>query len=264
MTQPKHSHRQPWSKDSIRVLALSWIFFASLGSGLGWAFLDMFKRTASVMVVPFVIGLIVGSSLFVWSFFPSTPRRVWLWAVIAGTTTVPALEFVLGVVSFAYFFAPPTPTEIRVAQWSCVALATIIWVTVDLHLMRKRLASTRYVEREFIELDEYVAMRWDRKTNLESSPSAGESRLARVWRRGGPVLAAALAPLAGAGYGMSRFIDSTSGQQGTLLVLAVLGAPLFIYILSRTICGIYVNIWLVCGIERRTRKPVCFDHMPSS
>lgn len=118
------------------------------------------------------------------------------------------------------------------------------------------------MEREFVEFDDHVALRWDRGTNIDPPPISDGTLLGRVWNRHGLKLFLALAPLSGAGYAMSRLLDQAGGIEALLLVLAALGLPFSMFMVSKLVCGIYLNIYKVWQVERKTGKPVLFDHIP--
>ena len=64
------------------------------------------------------------------------------------------------------------------------------------------------------------------------------------------------------GTAMSRLLEHAGGDEAVLLVLTLLSVPLCIAIFSKLVCSAYLNIWKVWQVERKTGKPVVFDHVP--
>lgn len=60
-------------------------------------------------------------------------------------------------------------------------------------------------------------------------------------------------------YPIQRLLTDTGGMSAVLLLLAVLGLPLTIYILGRLTCGAYLWVYKVWQMERQYGKPVVFD-----
>ncbi|NMF91616.1 hypothetical protein [Aromatoleum petrolei] len=145
-------------------------------------------------------------------------------------------------------------------QWGAIVFAGTLWCWLDLRDLRRRVTAKGYVEHEFIEFEDHVALRSECKTNLDAPPVTDKTLLGRLWHRHGTQLFVAIAPLASAGYAISRVADSTGGIEAVLLVLAVLGLPLLLWFFSKVVCGFYLHVYLVYQIERRSGKPVLLQN----
>ena len=248
-----------WKTLSIGVAGLGG--FSAFGS---WAIYGNLKLESSVPMM--FVGLGIGSGLlfFVLSYSNIRILSVTRWALIMGLAAVLPFFMSFGFMGFAYFLLLPHPPETRLLQWTAILFATGLWCWIDLKGLRERVIKKRYIEREFTEHDDHVALRWERKTDLEAPPISDKTFLGRLWKQHGYKLALMLAPLSGAGYAMSRLLDRAGGIEAVLLVLAMLGLPLCIWGFSKLVCGFYLNVYLVRQIERRTGKPVLFDHVPDA
>ena len=168
-----------------------------------------------------------------------------------------------GLMAAGYFVLFPQTPLVSALQYLAIAFAAAVWIGIDLQGLRKRVAAKRYMEREFIEFDDHVELRWERKTDIEAPPVSNATLLGRLWNQHGWKIAVLIAPLSGAGYAMSRLLEHAGGDEAVWLVLAVLGMPLCIATLSKLVGGAYLNVYKVLQVERRTGKPVLFDHIPA-
>lgn len=211
----------------------------------------------------FVIGLCSGPVWFGLSKIVKSPRRV-LWHVtLCSALAVPPVVAMFGLMTAGYFVLFSQTSLVRALQYLAIAFAAAVWIGIDLQGLRKRVVATRYMEREFIEFDDHVELRWERKTDIEAPPVSNTTLLGRLWNQHGWKIVVVIAPLPGAGYAMSRLLERAGGDEAVWLVLAVLGMPLCIATLSKLVCGAYLNVYKVLHVERRTGKPVLFDHIPA-
>jgi hypothetical protein len=236
-----------------------------MGGGLLWALppglIEQFDSERTGKTV-FMIGVAAGAFWYVCSILLPTPRRVLVYSSCLSVLSLPLLVVFPGFMAAGFFILVPQPHWIQLLQRTALLFATFVWVTIDFQGFLKVLATKRYVEREFIEFDDHIEMRWERKTNIEPPPISDATLLGRLWNRHGLKLLLAIAPLSGAGYATSRLLMHAGGDEAVLLFLAVLGVPLCIAIFSKVVCTGYLNIYKVLQMELKTGKPVIFDHIP--
>ena len=247
-----------------KVLAWLWFFFGIFSALVAWAIYGNLQLKSAVPKAFATLGTFGGVLFLALGYRQLAIFRVtrWALAMAAGMSPPPFLFFGFG--SLAYFLLLPHPPETHFLQWTAILFATALWCWIDLKGLRERIIKKRYIEREFTEHDDHVTLRWERKTDLEAPPVSDKTFLGRLWKQHGYKLALVLGPLSGAGYAMSRLFDRAGGIDAVLLVLSMLGLPLCIWGFSKLVCGFYLNIYLVRQIERRTGKPVLFDHVPDA
>ena len=61
------------------------------------------------------------------------------------------------------------------------------------------------------------------------------------------------------GYPIQRLLSNAGGDSAVLLVLAILGLPITIYMFGRMTCGTYLWIYKVWQLEKQHGKPVVFE-----
>ena len=259
----KGGRRHPYTPSLIRSIGLTWLLFGSFCAFGSWAFLDSLGYQSTYALLVLVVGLIVGLILVLIAALLHTPKRVVCWATLTGMLIAPPALSLFGIGGLGYFILVRHAPLVQTLQWLAITFAAVLWIAIDLRSLRRRIAANRYMEREFIEFDDRVEMRWERKTDIETSPITEATLLGRLWNRHGFKIIVAIAPLSSAGYATSRLLDEAGGPEAVLLVLAVLGMPLCIYLLSQLACGAYLNVYKVLQVERRTGKPVLFDHIPA-
>ncbi len=250
----------------LEVCSWGWPVGVGLLAGLIWHVVTGLGGSAPIRRVAaffFLVGLAAGPVWYICSKIAKTPRRVIRYVVFRAVLVLPLAGVAFGFVGAGYFILIPQPPVIRAVQCLAVAFGAALWIGIDLYDLRKRIIAKRYMEREFIEFDDHVEMRWERKTDIEAPPISNATLLGRVWHRHGLKLLLAIAPLSGAGYAMSRLLEHAGGDEAVLLFLAVLGVPVCIALLSKLVCGAYLNVYKVLQVERRTGKPVLFDHIPA-
>lgn len=100
-----------------------------------------------------------------------------------------------------------------------------------------------------------ILVRQPLKTNLDPPPISEHTPLGKLYHGVGPYLVMGI-PMA---YPIQRLLSDTGGMSAVLLLLAILGLPLTIYILGRLACGAYLWVYRVRQMERQHGKPVVFD-----
>jgi hypothetical protein len=244
------------------MLGAMWIAFG-LASALGsWAFLDSLGKNLAYPIIVLILGVLGGLLLILVSKQLKTPRRVFLWAALVGALIAPPILSLLGFAGFAFILLTPGGTISRELFWSCATIGTCLWISIDLRDLRARINATRYIEREFAEFEDRIEMRWERKTNIAALATSHATFLGRLWNLYGFKILIAIAPFSAAGYATSRLLQHAGCPYGVLLLLAALGAPLSIWVVSQLVCGAYLNIYKIWQMEQKTGKHVVFDHIP--
>ena len=161
----------------------------------------------------FVLGLCSGPVWFVLSKVVKSPRRVLWHATLCSALAVPPIVATFGLMTAGYFALFSQTSLVRALQYLAIAFAAAVWISIDLQGLRKRVVAKRYMEREFIEFDDHVELRWERKTDIEAPPISNASLLGRLWNQHGWKIAVLIAPLSGAGYAMSRLLERAGGDE---------------------------------------------------
>lgn len=254
--------RTSLTKETFQIFANSWIGLGSFAAFGSWAIYGFLGQESIVPSMLLTIGLIGGVILYGLGRFVHTPDRVIWWAIGLGSIAFPPFLLSFGLLSFSFFLLIQQPFFVQCLQLCAICFAVIIWIGIDLKNLEQRLIDKQYIEREFIEYDDRVVLRWERKTDIEAPAISESTFLGKVWKRHGLKLILSLAPLSGAGYACARLLDRVGGIEITLLVIAMLGLPLCIFIFSKLACGFYLNVYKVWQIERKTGKFVLFDNVP--
>ena len=98
-------------------------------------------------------------------------------------------------------------------------------------------------------------MRLPSQISLDAPPVTNKSFWGRIYNKFGPYLFL-LIPFA---YPIQKLISDENGVFGVSILLAILGAPLTIYMLGRLTCGAYLYVYKVWELEHKYGKPVMFD-----
>lgn len=253
--------RHAFDSDRCKTFALGWLFLGLFSAFGAWAIhegLGIESRTPFILAVA---GLAGGISFLTLSYVNLNIRRALTWAVATGFAGVTPILVFFGMIGFSYFILIPQSFEVRLLQWTAIFFAGGLWSWIDVHGTRQRVIRRRYIEREFSESVDQITLRWERKTDLEAPPISSKTALGGLWNQHGAKLFMTLAPLSSAGYAISRIADATGGAEAVLLLLALLGLPITLWGISKLASGIYLNVYLVWEVERRTGKPVLFDVM---
>ncbi|WP_157353614.1 hypothetical protein [Aromatoleum toluclasticum] len=257
------SHRRPaFDADRCKIFAWSWIFLGLFSAFGAWAIHDSLGIASDAPTIFAGSGIAGGISFLALSHVKLRIRRALTWAIAIGFASATPVLVLFGFMGFAYFILIPQPFEVRLLQWTAIFFAGGLWSWIDLNGTRRRVTKKHYIEREFAESTDHVTLRWERKTDLETPSISSNTMLGRLWNSHGAKIVMALAPLASAGYAISRIADAAGGAEAVLLLLTFLGLPISLWGISKLVSGIYLNIYLVWQVERKTGKPVLFDLIP--
>lgn len=158
------------------------------------------------------------------------------------------------VCAMALSYLAAVPESVRPWLWLLMLSMTALWCLVSLSGYKQRVVDRRFIEREFSIEETRIVVRQPFKTDLDPKPISEHTFLGRLYHRFGPYLVFGV-PLA---YPLQRLVTDTAGGGATLLLLAVFGFPLMLYILGRMTCGAYLWIYRVWQMERQHGKPVVF------
>lgn len=140
-----------------------------------------------------------------------------------------------------------------------IAATTAIWCLKSLSDYKQRVIKRRFIEREFSIEETRIVVRQPFKTDLDPPPISEHTFFGKLYHRFGPYLVMAI-PM---GYPIQRLLSNTGGDSAVLLILALLGLPITIYMFGRMTCGAYLWIFKVWQLEKQHGKPVVFEVIPS-
>lgn len=160
---------------------------------------------------------------------------------------------VFGAISLSYLAAAPEAS--RPWLWALIAVGAALWCWRALAAYRMRVIERRFIEREFSIEDTRIVVRQPTKTDLDPPAISEYTLFGKLYHGLGPYLIFVI-PLA---YPLQRLLTDTAGSAATLLLLAILGCPVTIYLLGRLTCGAYLWVYKVWQLERQHGKPVVFE-----
>lgn len=252
-------------RELLALCSWGWPFGVGLvGGGVMWVSpaAQFGPAIPSLGGIIFFVGVLSGPVWFVLSRFAPEPRRVILRSALVALLLIPFVAVIFGFMSIAYFIAVPRSFTALCLQLGGIAAASAAWIYRDVRALARAVVQKKYVEREFDELDDHVTMCWTCRTDVFSRPAEAKTNwLDQLWARYGDKFLIAIAPLAGAGYAIARLLDRGGGLDAVLLVMATLGIPFCVAMLSQLARATYLNIYVVRQVERRSGKKVFFDHV---
>lgn len=254
--------RHAFDSDRCKIFASGWIFLGLFSAFGALAIHDGLGIESRAPIILAGSGIAGGISFFALSYVNLKIRRELTWALAIGFASATPILVLFGLMGFAYFILIPQPFEVRLLQWTAIFFAGGLWGWIDVRGTRERVIKKRYVQREFSAAANHIALRWERKTDIDAPPISSHTTLGRLWNQHGANLFMALPPLSSAGYAISRIADAAGGAEAVLLLLTLLGLPITLWGISKLASGIYLNVYLVWQVERRTGRPVLFDLIP--
>ena len=241
----------------LRVSAVGWLLFVGLASAFMYMVSVEYGAPAWLWKTGLSAALGMGTLLLLASMLcKSAPLSVLLRIVFAGVMLVPILTL-FGALGLSYLVA--TPEASRPWLWLLIALTTVLWCLKALTGYRQRVIERRFIEREFSIEETRIVVRQPFKTDLDPPPISEHTFFGKLYHRFGPYLMMAI-PM---GYPIQRLLSNTGGDSAVLLILALLGLPITIYMFGRMTCGAYLWIFKVWQLEKQHGKPVVFEVIPS-
>ena len=237
----------------LRVSAVGWLLFVGLASALMYVVNIEYGAPAWLWQTGLSAALVMGTLLLLASMLcESAPLSVLLRIVFAGVMLVPILTL-FGTLGLSYL---AVASEVaRPWLWLLIAATTVLWCLKALTGYKQRVIERRFIEREFSIEETRIVVRQPLKTDLDPPPISEHTFFGKLYHRFGPYLVMAI-PM---GYPIQRLLSNTGGDSAVLLVLAILGLPITIYMLGRMTCGAYLWIYRVWQLERQYGKPVVFE-----
>ncbi len=186
-------------------------------------------------------------ALFLIGKLTPAPTRVLAYVFIIGTFGfVPLVAGLLLPITTLLLLMPATsPWALMLAVSAAVSS---FWINLEVRKLSAKIVQSKYLEREFIVQADAVYVNRAPQTELDTTRT-GKEAIAR-W------IAAALALSALLGYAMQNMIVGQDRVPSTVLILAILGTPLAIYVLCRMACDAYLWIYTVWKLERQHGKHV--------
>jgi hypothetical protein len=165
-----------------------------------------------------------------------------------------SLLFMTGGIGFAFLLAPDISLRSKSLALAIFLGAAVLWCNMAMSSFKRRIEERRFLEREFSIHATKIVLRHPVQTDLDASHVRDTTLAGKLYHRAGPYLVMGI-PMA---YPIQRLLTDTGGMAAVLLLLAVLGLPLTIYILGRLTCGAYLWVYKVWQMERQYGKPVVF------
>lgn len=255
--------KTPITGYTLRQLAGTWAAGFGFAAFLTWAIQGLLKQESHAPSALLLIGgtavlALVATSLFEFN-GPSSAK--W-WAICIGLLTAPPLFFLLGYPGLAYFVFVGNSTEVKIVQWTCIAISTTLWIYTDVTQLRKWLINDGALERALTYNNGQAFLPWDGKIDL-TSPSRPLGN-GSFWLRHGYKFIAVALSLSQAGYAIARLLDASVGIKGILLAMTSLGLPLLLFMASKLARSAYFYVFVLSQIEKRTGHPVEFSGMPTT
>lgn len=232
----------------------AWLIFGGLVSAFLYividdAGLDSFAASLSTGLTLSVSLFLFLSSLFFYLSKKKPP--LYVERLLRGIGLFFVVYF-FGILGLAFMLVMPAYQVPDI--WGVIVFAAIAWCWIALSDYKKIILDRRFIEREFLIEVDRIVVRQPIKTSLDPAPVSDRSFFGKLYHRFGPYLVIGI-PLA---YPIQSLLSNTGGISAVLLLLAVLGFPLTLYILGRLTCGAYLWVYKVWQLERQHGKPVVF------
>lgn len=240
----------------LKLSSLSWLLCGGLLAFFGW----MFVSEAGVnTLLPGVIGIFSAlMALALWLFSlvrMNLCRRVNVCAILFFILWLPII-LLFAWAAFALFILPTIDRELqRQIQWILVGSA-ILWWTLQVALVRKRITKRRFLEKELFFDDDKIVFRRPPKTSLDAEPVSDKTFLGKFAYKIIPFALIVLVPLT---FPLQRLAFGMGGFTGQLVFLSIFGAPLMIWVIGWFLSRAYLYLYVVSKLERQHGKPVVFS-----
>lgn len=238
----------------LRACSAGWLFFVGISAGFTYLLHHQAGIPSWIWQVEISAAVVGAAAFFLASLIlkdTANPKMI-VRALVAGTGFSPVLVLLL---SASLAFLATTSGATRAWLWFGVAVAMIVWCVKSVYEHRQRIIQKRFIEREFSIEETQIVLRYPFKTDIAAPPVSDKTLPGRLFNKFGPYLAVMI-PLA---YPIQRLLTDTGGYSAVLLLLAILGLPLAIYIAGRLSCGAYLWVYKVSKLERQHGKPVVFE-----
>lgn len=182
------------------------------------------------------------------------PKRVLLFIIVIGLFGIVPLFIGLLLPILALLFLPGAGSLGPLIFLALYAILFAYCVCIELKVLRGKLTSERFIEREFRIGANFIYLNRAPRTDLDATGTAYVPLLDKFGATF-PTLVFLL-PLA---YPLQRLFFHARGVPAVVFLLSILGTPLALHMLRRTACGFYLWIYTVRKLELLHGKPVIFE-----
>ncbi len=230
--------------------AVMWCAALIAINSFAWPTLDHYQ-----VAVPglywLALALPVGAALlFVIGKFHE-PRRVRTYVTVIGLFGVVPLAAGLLLPLMSLLMLESTVSGLVMLLAVAYVILPGYWIVSGGLALRRRVAQSRYFEKEMKEDGAFIYLNRSPKIDLEVDPDAGGPlHKAAAW------LVPALVFLLPLAYLVQRLFSQQGGTPAVLLLVAALSTPLAIHVATRASRGMYLWIYQVGLIERKSGKQV--------
>ena len=179
------------------------------------------------------------------------PRRVRTYVGVIGIFGVAPIAAALLLPLTALLMLEPTITGAMMLLAVAYILLSACWVIRDGYWLRRRIANSRFFEHETKEDAAYIYLNREPRICLDTD-SADPGRVQQI----GDWLVPKLIFLLPATYLVQRQVSQNGGTPAVLALAAALCTPLAMHVASEASRGLYLWIYQVGLIERKTGKQV--------
>lgn len=237
----------------LRASALVWLIGPGMTSGFMYLLSDEYGASAWLWKIALATALCMSALLLLASVVCKTAPLSVLWRIsFAGAMVVFPIVTLTCAMALSYLAA--APESARPWLWFLMLSMTALWCLISVSSYKQRVIDRRFIEREFSIEETRIVVRQPFKTDLDPKPISEHTFFGKLYHRFGPYLVLGI-PMA---YPLQRLVTDTAGGGATLLLLAMFGYPLTLYILGRMTCGAYLWVYKVWQMECRYGRPVVF------
>ena len=219
-------------------------------NSFAWPTLDHYKIEVPGLYW-LALALPLGSILLACIGKFNQPRRVRTYVGVIGIFGVAPIAAALLLPLTALLMLEQTITGSMMILAAAYILLPAYWVIRDGFWLRRRVANSRYFEHETKEDASYIYLNREPRISLDAD-SAEPGRVQQIadW------LVPKLIFLLPATYLLQRHVSQEGGTPAVLALAAALCTPLAIHVASKASRGMYLWIYQVGLIERKTGKQV--------
>lgn len=232
----------------------TWFIALSGINCLVWPVFDFYRYDLSHLGWVALSIPLGSATLWISGKFFGKPTRVLLFVTVIGLFGVIPLLLGLLLPIIVLLFLPTRGSLFTWASLALLLMFSTYWIQIRIKLLHEKIATERFIEREFRIGNDCIYLNRSPKTDLDA---------VRMYRGSRPNNISAIFPLLffllAVGYPLQRFLFNSAGIPGVVFLLSILETPLAIHIAGRTACGFYLWIYTVRKLEIKHGKPVVFE-----
>lgn len=205
--------------------------------------------------IPLLVGFGIAALFVFLSFFKLTyPRRMIFRTLLVYAIGFPPIIMLFSSISFIYLFT------VGESELFWLSFQILVYIAVwSAYLVRQRqqvLAKTKFLAKYFVVNDREIIYREPLKIQgLFDAPQISDNTtLGRLWNK----LISKIGFLLFSAYPIMRLLTATGGDSAFFLFLFILGGPLCLYMIARSIAGGYTWVYKIWQMEKQYCKPVMF------